>query len=62
MKTEYVYCAVNKDGEIQWVQGSSKRTRYYKTESYLKEAVEYHNHYHPQDPWRVQKYMLVEVR
>lgn len=56
---ESIYCAINQNNEIQWVLGSSKRTRYYKTDNYLKGAVAYHNKYHPNDPWRVAKFRLV---
>lgn len=58
---EHIYCAVNKDGEIQWVLGSSKKTRYFRTTRYLKEVVRYHNKYHADDPWRVQGFVLIEV-
>ena len=49
MIKETVYVAINKYDEIQWVRGSSRRTRYFKTDRYLKGAVEYHNEYHPED-------------
>lgn len=61
MKTEYVYCAVNSNGEIQWVEGSSKRTRYFRTDRYLPMYVEYHNYSHADDPWKMQKFVLMEV-
>ena len=60
-KTEYVFCAVNDRDEIQWVTGSSSKTRYFKTDKYLKQAVEYHNTWHGDDPWRVAKFELNEV-
>lgn len=60
-KTEYVYCAVNDRDEIQWVTGSSSKTRYFKTDRYLKKAVEYHNTWHGDDIWRVAKFALSEV-
>lgn len=61
--SEYIYCAVNRLGEIQTVMGSSKQTRYFKTAKYLKRAVEYHNRnrHTADDPWRVQKFELKEV-
>lgn len=58
---EYVYCAVNDRDEIQWVIGSSSKTRYFKTDKYLKKAVKYHNRYCEDDIWRVAKYELKEV-
>lgn len=58
---EYVYCAVDKNDDIQWVLGSSKKTRYFKTTRYLSGAVEYHNAYYNEDPWRIQKFQLVKV-
>lgn len=61
MVTEYVYCAVNSNDEIVTVEGSSQKTRYYKTDTYLKRAIKYHNQYHPNDPWRIAKFLLVEV-
>jgi len=59
--TEYVYCAVNDRDEIQWVTGSSSKTRYFRTDKYLKKAVEYHNTWHGDDIWRVAKFALNEV-
>lgn len=58
---EYVYCAVNNRNEIQWVKGSSSKTRYFKTDKYLKKAVEYHNKCYPDDLWRVGRFLLTEV-
>lgn len=60
--TEYIYCAVNEQGEIQWVIGSSRRTRYFKTDKYLKGSVKYHNKVYPSDQWRIAKFQLVEVK
>lgn len=57
---EYVYCAVNDRNEIQWVIGSSSKTRYFRTPKYLKTAVEYHNKYYSDDPWRVARFELKE--
>lgn len=50
---ETVYVAVNKNNEVQWVLGSSSKTRYFKTTKYLKQAVDYHNKYHPEDEWKI---------
>lgn len=61
MKPEYVYCAINKNDEIMWVLGSSRRTRYFRTTQYLAGAVEYHNQYHPDDPWRIAMFQLVKM-
>ena len=47
---EYVYCAVDKNDDIQWVLGSSKKTRYFRTTRYLNNAVKYHNKYYNEDP------------
>ena len=58
---EYIYCAVNTMNEVQWVRGSSTKTRYFRTNKYLKTAVQYHNRYHSNDPWRIAKFKLVEV-
>lgn len=58
---EYVYCAVDKDDNIRWVLGSSRKTRYFRTTRYLNGAVEYHNAYHSEDPWRIQKFQLVKI-
>ena len=56
---DYVYCAVNKEHKIVEVCGSSRKTTYFKTDKYLKKAVEYQNKYHPDDPWAVVKFQLV---
>ena len=58
---EYVHCAVNSTGEIQWVKGSSSKTRYFKTDKYLQGAVQYDNKIRANDPWRIAKFKLVEV-
>ena len=58
--TEYIYCAVNDRNEIQWVNGSSSHTRYFKTDKYLKKAVEYHNKCYGDDIWRVARFELKE--
>lgn len=58
---EHVYCAVNSTGEIQWVKGSSSKTRYFKTNKYLQGAVQYHNKIRTNDQWRIAKFKLVEV-
>lgn len=60
MIKETVYVAINKHDEIQWVRGSSRKTRYFRTDKYLKGAVEYHNEYHPEDIWKIRKCMIVE--
>ena len=60
MIKENIYVAINRNDEIQWVQGSSKKTRYFKTDRYLKGAVEYHNKYHPDDIWKVRKCVILE--
>ena len=58
---EYIYCAVNTKNEIQWVKGSSQKTRYFKTDKYLAKAIQYHNRYYSEDQWRIAKFKLVEV-
>ena len=55
---EFVYCAVDKNNNIQWVTGSSTKTRYFKTPTYLKKAVKYHNEHYPNDNWRVVGFLL----
>lgn len=55
---ENVYCAVNNRDEIQWVQGLSSKTRYFKTTGHLKTAVRFHNIYHPNDPWHIVAFVL----
>ena len=59
---EYVYCAINKRGEIQDVYGSSSKTRYFRTDKYLRKAIEYHNETHPSDKWSVAKFQLICVQ
>ena len=61
MVNEIVYCAVNKDGEVQWVTGSSSKTRYFKTDKHLRKAVMYHNKYHD-EKWFVSVCTLNEVK
>ena len=62
MTEEYVFCAVNDRDEVQWVCGSSQKTRYFKTDKYLKRAVENHNRLYGDDLYlRVAKFKLVEV-
>ena len=60
MIKEYIYVAVNQNDEIQWVKGSSSKTRYFRTDKYLKGAVECHNKYHPEDIWRVKRCLILE--
>ena len=60
MIREYMYVAINHNDEIQWVKGSSAKTRYFRTDKYLKNAVEYHNKYHPEDIWKVRKCVILE--
>ena len=55
MTEEHIFCAVNDRDEIQWVRGSSQKTRYFKTDKYLKKAV------YGDNIWRVAKFKLVEV-
>lgn len=56
---EYVYVAVDKNDEIQWVKGSSSKTRYFRTYKYLRKFIEYHNKYYPDDPWKIAKCKLI---
>lgn len=60
MIKENIYVAINKKDEIQWVKGSSRKTRYFKTDRYLKGAVEYHNKYYPDDIWEIRKCIILE--
>ena len=60
MIRETIYVAINHNDEIQWVQGSSKKTRYFRTNKYVNKAVDYHNEYHPDDIWKVRKCLIVE--
>ena len=50
---EKVYVAVNKNDEVQWVYGSSSKTRYFRTANYVTKAVMNHNKYYPEDEWHV---------
>ena len=59
--SEYIFVALNDRDEVQWVTGSSSKTRYFKTDKYLKRAVEYHNRFYADDVWRIAKCKLVEV-
>lgn len=43
------------------MQGSSRKTKYFKTTKYLEKAVGLHNFYYDNDPWRIGKFELVEV-
>ena len=60
MIKENIYVAINRNDEIQCIKGSSSKTRYFRTDRYLKVAVEYHNKYHPEDIWKVRKCVIVE--
>lgn len=60
MIKENIYVVINKDDEIQWVKGSSAKTRYFRTDKYLKGAVEYHNKYHSDDIWKIRKCVILE--
>ena len=60
MIKETIYVAINRKDEIQWVRGSSTKTRYFRTNKYLKKAVDYHNKYHPEDIWKVRKCVILE--
>lgn len=62
MIKENIYVAINKNYEIQWIRGSSAKTRYFKTDKYLKGAVGYHNKYYPEDMWEVRKCVILEDR
>ena len=59
----YVYCAVDKNNNIREVRGSSQRTTYFKTDKYLKGAVERHNKLRLShvDEWRIARFKLVEA-
>lgn len=39
MIREYMYVAINHNDEIQWVKGSSSKTRYFRTDKYLKKRL-----------------------
>lgn len=58
--SNYIYCAVNKNNKIVEVRGSSRKTTYFKTDKYLKDAVEKHNEIYPKDKWRTVRFKLVE--
>ena len=49
MKAEYVYCAVDEGNEIKTVQGSSRKTRYFRTTKFLERAVARHNLFYEKD-------------
>lgn len=53
MIIERVFVAINDKNEVQWVTGSSQKTRYFKTDKYLSRAIRYHNRYHPDDRWKM---------
>ena len=40
MIEETIYVATNRNDKIQWVRGSSSKTRYFRTDKYLKKAVD----------------------
>ena len=61
MIKEYMYVAINHNDEIQWVKGSSSKTRYFRTDKYLKGAVERHNKNYPKDMWKVKKCVILEA-
>ena len=61
MIQETVYVAINKNDEVQWVKGSSRKTRYFRTSRYLAKAIAYHNRYHPDDEWKMRLCRLEEV-
>lgn len=58
---EYIYCAVDECGQIKTVEGSSRRTKYFRTTTFLKRAVERHNLFYEKDPWRIGKFELREI-
>jgi len=59
MINEFVYVAVGENDEVQWVRGSSRKTRYFKTSKYLRGAIEYHNKCYPNDKWTMKMCRLV---
>ena len=61
MINETVYVAINKDDEVQWVHGSSAKTRYFRTSKYLARAIDYHNKCYPDDQWQMRLCRLEEV-
>ena len=60
MIRETIYVAINKNDEIQWIEGSSKKTRYFRTDKYVNKAVDYHNKLYPEDIWKVRRCLIVE--
>lgn len=60
MIKENIYVAINHNDEIQWVTGSSSKTRYFRTDKYLKRAVKFHNTAHPEDIWKIRKCIILE--
>ena len=60
MINEVVYVAVDKDDKVQWIKGSSSKTKYFATDRHVTRAVEYHNQYHADDIWRVVRCELKE--
>lgn len=62
MIVQYVYCAVNANGEVQWICGSSTKRKYFQTKhDRLVSNVEWHNKYYADDPWHIVKFKLVPV-
>lgn len=61
MIKENIFVAINHNDEIQWVKGSSSKTRYFRTDKYLKGAVESHNEHYPEDMWKVRKCVIIEA-
>ena len=59
---ESVYCAVDNDGQIKWMYGSSTKTMYFRTTKYLRGAVANHNKYHKNDPYHIIEFELRPVR
>lgn len=58
---EYLYCAVDDFGHIKTVEGSSRRTKYFRTTTFLKRAVARHNLFYEDDPWHIGKFELKEI-
>ncbi len=56
-----VYCAVDKDGNIQTMQGSSTERTYYKTIGFLQIYVNRHNRIN-REQLRIKKFRLVEEK
>jgi hypothetical protein len=61
MIKENIFVAINHNDEIQWVKGSSSKTRYFRTDKYLKNAVEWHNKHYPGDMWKIRKCVILEA-